>query len=326
MNLLFNHSKVSLVFLTIVFLLLCGCTDTIPNTTGEPDSNNSRIANHKSANMLRLGKIPESAIQDAKDSLHIGYGHTSHGRQITEGMSGLIDFANLGGIGSTYSENLFTWNSGGVNGALDLRDNGDGYLPGDLGDSSWVENTRDFLTQYECNVIIWSWCGQVSSISEQGLIDHYLAPMNQLEHDYPLVTFVYMTGHLDGRGETGNLHLRNEQIRTYCKANDKWLYDFADIESYDPDGNYYLDRYANDGCWYDYDSDGPVLDENGDGFPDDQDDRNWAEAWQNSHTEGEDWYSCNSPHSQPLNANMKAYAAWWMWSRIAGWNEDIQNK
>ncbi len=48
--------------------------------------------------------------------------------------------------------------------------------------------------------------------------------------------------------------------------------------------------------------------------------RNWALEWQNSHTEGVDWYSCSSAHSVALNANLKAYAAWWMWARLAGWN------
>ena len=32
-----------------------------------------------------------------------------------------------------------------------------------------------------------------------------------------------------------------------------------------------------------------------------------------------DWYKCSSAHSQPLNANLKAYAAWWLWARLVGW-------
>ena len=82
------------------------------------------------------------------------------------------------------------------------------------------------------------------------------------------------------------------------------LEDLADIESYDPDGNYYCDVYANDNC--DYDSDG-----NG------SRDANWATSWQAAHP-GE-WYDCSSAHSQPLNANSKAYAAWWLWARLGGW-------
>ncbi len=60
--------------------------------------------------------------------------------------------------------------------------------------------------------------------------------MNQLETDYPDVTFVYMTGHLNGTGPEGNVNTRNNQIRNFCIENHKVLYDFADIESYDPDG------------------------------------------------------------------------------------------
>jgi hypothetical protein len=116
--------------------------------------------------------------------------------------------------------------------------------------------------------------------------------------------FVYMTGHLDGSGLTGNLHIRNEQIREYCRANDKILYDFADIETYDPDGTYFGDKIPNDAC--DYDTDGNLTR-----------DGNWAIEWQNANP-GE-WYDCVSAHSQPLNANLKAYAAWHLWARLAGW-------
>ncbi len=49
-------------------------------------------------------------------------------------------------------------------------------------------------------------------------------------------------------------------------------------------------------------------------------DHNWALDWQNSHTEGIDWYTCSEDHNPPLNANLKAYAAWWLWARIAGWD------
>jgi hypothetical protein len=45
-----------------------------------------------------------------------------------------------------------------------------------------------------------------------------------------------------------------------------------------------------------------------------------APHWQNSHTRGADWFDCPSAHSQPLNANMKAYAAWWLFARLAGWS------
>lgn len=263
----------------------------------------SVIIDHHCTN---ISLVPQTAIEQAKDDLHIAYGHTSHGSQLTDGMGGLVGFMN--GLG--YPTDLYDYNSGGTSGALDLRDTPFSGAS-DLGNpdrSAWATATRNYLNAHsEMNVIIWSWCGQVSTASESD-IDLYLSLMSSLESDYPDVKFVYMTGHLDGSGETGNLHLRNQQIRNYCLANDKILYDFADIESFDPDGlSDYMVLSANDNC--DYDSDG-----NG------SRDANWATAWQGGHTRDLDWYDCGSAHSQPLNANRKAYAAWWLWATLAGWN------
>ena len=49
------------------------------------------IIDHRCTDITR---IPESAITQAKDTLHIAYGHTSHGSQLTDGMSGLLLLAN----------------------------------------------------------------------------------------------------------------------------------------------------------------------------------------------------------------------------------------
>ncbi len=120
---------------------------------------------------------------------------------------------------------------------------------GDLGNpnrSEWARRTVTFWIKV--NVILWSWCGQVSSASRED-INHYLDLMQQLEKDYPGVAFVY-AGHLDGSGASGNLHQRNEQIRKFCMENKKILYDFADIERYDPDGNDFLSKGADDACRY----------------------------------------------------------------------------
>ncbi len=75
--------------------------------------------------------------------------------------------------------------------------------------------------------------------------------MEQLETDYPDVQFVYMTGHLEGLGPGGSLFLANQQIRDYCIANNKILYDFADIEKYSPDADTnYQEYFGNDACDY----------------------------------------------------------------------------
>ena len=128
-------------------------------------------------------------------------------------------------------------------------------IPGasDLGNpdyTTWATATRTYLNAHpDVNVIMWSWCGQADTSAAN--INTYLNLMNQLETDYPDVQFVYMTGHLVGSGESGNLNQRNEQIRAYARANNKILYDFADIESYDPDGLVnYMKLNANDDCDY----------------------------------------------------------------------------
>lgn len=288
------------MMLSLLLAVSCSSESKTEEQDGVPDeqpvATESMIIDHRCTD---IDDIPQEWITKAKSDLHIAYGHTSHGSQITDGMTGLVGFAG----------DMYAWNNGGTGGALDLHDQamgGDvGYYP------QWVDNTRSYLGKVnsatgrgssnpDVNVIIWSWCGQASGLTEQQMITNYLAPMTQLETEYPNVAFVYMTGHTDGSGLTGNLHLRNQQIRDYCEANKKILFDFEDIESYDPDGKYFGDKNVTDGCAY---SGG-----------------NWATEWQNSHTQGVDWYQCSSAHSQPLNANLKAYAAWWLWARLAGWN------
>jgi hypothetical protein len=286
-----NLSLASQIFWVILLVLFLG---SCKNST-EPDKVvQTAIINHSSTS---LSQLTGSGIEKAKSTLHIAYGHTSHGSQIVTGMEGLYNWKGA----------LYAFNSGGSNGALDLRDSPFSGAS-DLGNpdrTAWATATRNYLNAHaEINVIIWSWCGQVSSATEND-INTYLSLMSGLEQDYPSVKFIYMTGHLDGSGTGGNLNQRNEQIRTYCKNNKKYLYDFADIESYDPDATTnYMVLNANDACDYDSDSNGSL-------------DANWAVAWQNAHTEGVDWYNCSSAHSQPLNANRKTYAAWKLWVLLA---------
>ncbi len=262
------------------------------------------VADHTIVNRVMYDLIPDSAINHSKEILHIAYGHTSHGSQITTGMNDLPAFKESNGG----SVDLYDWNEGGTGGALDIDD---GFVSGDLGNpdrTTWATLTEGYLdnaANSDVNVVMWSWCGQVSSASEED-INTYLHLMDQLEREFPGVVFVYMTGHLDGSGVYGNLNLRNNQIRDFCKRNKKILFDFADIESYDLDGNYFGDKIVNDVCSYDSNNDSTR-------------DSNWATEWQDANP-GE-WYDCSSAHSEPVNANQKAYAAWWLWATLAGWDD-----
>ena len=87
-------------------------SDSEPKTTREHplDSNTSAIiVDHTCRD---IDAIPQAAIEQAKSTLHVAYGHTSHGSQLVDGMTGLVGFKGA----------LYSCNDGGTGGALDLRD------------------------------------------------------------------------------------------------------------------------------------------------------------------------------------------------------------
>ncbi len=268
------------------------------------------IIDHNSCNS---DEIPSGWLNSHAGLLRIAYGHTSHGSQLMTGLNALksalpalktindISYYRSGSSRKAAGDEISIW---------------DYYPSGDLGNpdrTSWADATRKMLqgggnefghTAPDRNVIMWSWCGQVSSATEND-IKIYLALMDSLERDFPDVRFVYFTGHLDGSGRSGNLNIRNEQIRQFCRDKDKILFDFADIESFGPDGNSYLERSANDNCDY-----------NG---------GNWAAEWCEKHPD--DCTLCSAAsecaHSQCLNCLRKGGAFMRLMAILSGWDETV---
>ena len=240
-------------------------------------------------NCTDISKIQPQQIEKAKAEFKVAYGHTSHGSQVVAGMSAM----------AKANPELFAFGRNGGPRTLSLFDN---TPPGDLGNpdrTTWAERTRSFLKNEgrDRNLIMWSWCGQVGSASEQD-IKTYLGLMAALEKEFPKVKFVYMTGHLDGSGQTGNLNRRNEQIRDFCRSNGKILFDFADIESYAPGGKInYMELFANDSCDY----------KGG----------NWAEEFLSSNPAYKIDLPNDAAHTRPLNGALKGRAFWWMLAKLA---------
>jgi hypothetical protein len=267
---------------TILFITLIGFNLSL----------NSQVIDHT---CIDLDKIPKNYIDSAKAKLFIGYGHTSHGSQIPSGMDAIEEY---------FTDGTYDWSHSGGENELHLHEGG--ILEKDLGYDGWDDKTRTYLDATpQCNVIIWSWCGQVNDVNLQ---THLFDNMEDLEAEYPDVTFVYMTGHLEGQGPEGKLYTANQQIRDYCKLHNKYLFDFADIEKYDPDALVnYQEYYVDDKCYYKQDGET----------------KNWANDWLKnnpSHELSLISRKCGGcAHSVSLNCVKKGVAIWYLWAQLAGW-------
>jgi hypothetical protein len=241
------------------------------------------VINHLCAD---LAAIPADAIQTAQDVCKWHYARLSHGRQL------MVGFENIEAADPFYAA---IWPKTG--GSLPVE-------PGTLciytdavaSDSYWrgsgIDITRSILAGTPAlNISALSWCAELNTASES-YVQEYLTALQTLESEFPDVTFVYFTGTAqDSAGYGYNRYLRNKQIRDFCVANNRVLYDFEDLDSswFNPATQQW------EHSTYEY---------NGVTVP----------------VEHPNLAGNDAEHTSYASCEQKGRAAWWMMAVLAGWS------
>lgn len=300
-----------------------------PSSLGNNINQSAILIDHTKRDITALSA---TEISEAISGLNVVYKHTSHGSQLITGMGALEEYPGsdlpLQGQLNWYDSgdepeqvdalriNDLAWQDSDISGGCNDLSTGDSE--NSSGDTPWVIWTRSYLAAYpETNVVMWSWCS-INGHNAQRYVDN----MEKLISEFPAVAFVFMTGHAEGQGEDlteNQVHYNNQLIRNHCETNNRILYDFADIEAYDPDGNYYWNQNMHDHLEY------------GNG-------NNWAVEWIDANSgsllyhlttgNGVDGYdgcrgTAHSPEAgEPVETNLngvlKGIAAWHLFAEIAG--------
>ncbi|MCX5753045.1 MAG: T9SS type A sorting domain-containing protein [Candidatus Krumholzibacteria bacterium] len=241
------------------------------------------VINHLCAD---LAAIPPDAIVTAQSVCKWHYARLSHGRQLMEGF-GIIEAAD------PFYAAIWPKSGGSLPvapGMLCI------YTDAVASDSYWrgsgINTTRSILNGTPAlNISAMSWCSELNTASES-YVQEYLTAMQTLEGEFPNVTFVYFTGNGQESGSYGYTRaLRNEQIRNFCIANNKVLYDFEDLDSW----------------WYN-----PA-----------------TQQWEHSTyeysgftvpVEHPNLAGNDAEHTSYASCEQKGRAAWWMMAVLAGWS------
>ena len=284
------------------------------------------LADHRVAQEAVLRSIPTWAIEAAKAKLHILYCGTSHSQQVMEGMAGLKQYKT--GDDALFD---FTYDGNPVAGKLDIHYRGASgtdlstdSVDGE-GHTGYFNGTVAYLDSHPaCNVVMWSWCSieghnvQIYLNNFAELIAMYAAGGSKGRDSANEVKFVFMTGYARGSDcddpSAANSPFNNAQaIRDYARSHGHFCLDYWSQDVY----NY------GDGSFKPCESGNANV-------------QHWQWETDAAHVEGTHWFPCRNwssgsitypthcaddpTYAQHLTGNRRAYAAWWIWARLAGWN------
>lgn len=242
-----------------------------------------------------IHQIPAYWLDQAK-KLAVHYAHTSHGSQVLSGLSWLEERDPLYNV-DIEANGTVTLPADST--ALRIYDGnnypGNTYITPDMfwESSDGLDHTRSVAATGWFDLSLWTWCGQMSYYSD-AQVQQYLDALEQLDAENPDVTYIYYTGHTDGTAPGSDLWHHNDIVRQYTQQHGGILFDFADIESYDPSGVFHPN--VSDAC-------------------------EWCDDWCAQHPGSFECQSLPScAHTHGLQCTLKAQAFWYLMARLAGWD------